>query len=121
MKVCLVVKVLAHRKAEKKEKSRHNFGMQAILSPSPEPKRDFGWTLRGLNPRPHACKACALPLCQTPINGSPYQMQYLDIHTMLRRAAARQTRWLGRYTSNQVSLDNESVFLPTRKALLEKG
>ncbi|KAI0830366.1 hypothetical protein BC628DRAFT_1357675, partial [Trametes gibbosa] len=24
------------------------------------------WTFRGLNPGPHACEACALPLCQMP-------------------------------------------------------
>ena len=25
------------------------------------------WTFRGLNPGPHACEACALPLCQMPL------------------------------------------------------
>ena len=25
------------------------------------------WTLWDLNPRPHACEACALPLCQEPV------------------------------------------------------
>ena len=30
-------------------------------------KNIFRWTLWGLNPRPHACKAGALPLCQVPM------------------------------------------------------
>src|SRR5260221_8506857 len=82
------------------------------------------WTLRGLNPRPHACKACALPLCQTPM------LKSLSKHnrsTNMNGAIdsgpnrSESPRGVEGWSTDGRVLCHESVFLPARKASLKGG
>lgn len=86
-------------------------------------KRKNYWTLRGLNPRPHACKACALPLCQTPMKAGLSKHNRLTNLELAVEVRPKPVRLRGNCPVNVKPtlgfLCNESVVLPARKASLE--